>query len=323
MRNIQIQEEAQRVLKQEAEALMEMARLLDGVFVKAAQLLFEAQGKVILSGVGKSDLVSRKMAATFTSTGTPAVCMHATDALHGDVGIVQPGDVAILISRSGATQEVLALLPVLKARNIPVIGITCFSDSPLAQKSDIHLEVSGKEEACPYNLAPTTSTTATMAIGDALAVCLLKMRNFTDEDFARVHPAGSLGRQLLLKARDLIRREAAVVQPDSPMEHVILAISAGRSGAAVVADENRKVLGIITDGDLRRLISRSREDFRTIPAREVMSSSPRTADPDIPATAALLIMEEARISQLILCGPDQKLAGLIHLHDIIAEGIRT
>jgi arabinose-5-phosphate isomerase len=322
MENKQVLQEARRVLNQEAEALRIMALGLGEAFEQAVSVLSACKGKVVVSGVGKSELVGKKIAATFTSTGTPAICMHATDALHGDIGLVQTGDVAILISRSGATEEVLTLLPVLRARDIQVIGVTCFADSPLARNCDIHLLIEGKEEACPHGLAPTTSTTATLALGDALAVCLLRIRFFSDLDFARAHPAGSLGRRLTLKAKDLIRREAAIVQPDTPMEKVILSITAGRSGASVVVNAENIVVGIITDGDLRRLITGTK-DFRNIPAEQVMSSNPKTISPDIPAHEALLFMEEARISQLILTHPDHTLAGIIHIHDLIAEGIRA
>jgi len=322
MHQERILQEARRVLNQEAEALRNTAIGLGDSFLEAVDLLFNSRGKVIVSGVGKSELIGRKMAATFTSTGTPAICMHATDALHGDIGIVLPGDIAILISRSGSTAELLNLLPVLKSRNIPVIAMTCFADSPLARNSEVHLLLEAREEACPHGLAPTTSTTATLALGDALAVCLLTLREFTDADFARVHPSGSLGRQLLLRAKDLIRREAASVNPDTPMEQVILSITAGRAGATVVTDTDNKVIGIITDGDLRRLISQT-GDFRNVPASAVMSANPKTASPDIMASAALALMEESRISQLILVNPDHTLVGLIHIHDLITEGIRS
>lgn len=317
-----ILQEARRVLGEEAKALSETADSLGDAFTGAVNCLFNSPGKIIVSGVGKSELIGRKMAATFTSTGTPALCMHATDALHGDIGIVQPGDVAILISRSGSTAEVLNLLPALKARQVPVIAITCFSDSPLSRSSDFHLLLEARSEACPHGLAPTTSTTATLAIGDALAVCLLRLRNFTDKDFARVHPSGSLGRQLLLKAQDLIRREAPTVFPDTPFEQVILSITQGRFGATVVTDADKRVLGIITDGDLRRLIM-GRQDFSGLKAESFMTRNPKTAPVDIMATDALIQMEDARISQLLLTYPDQTLAGILHIHDLITEGIRS
>jgi arabinose-5-phosphate isomerase len=317
-----ILQEARRVLNQEAEALRNTAIGLGKAYLEAVELLFKRPGKIILSGVGKSELIGRKMAATFTSTGSPAICIHATDALHGDIGIVQDGDVAILISRSGSTEELLNLLPVLQSREIPVIAMTCFADSPLARNSEVHLLLEAQEEACPHGLAPTTSTTATMALGDALAVCLLTLREFSNTDFARVHPSGSLGKKLLLRAKDLIRREPSTVRPETPMEQVILSITAGRAGATVVTDTDHKVLGIITDGDLRRLISQT-GDFRSAPAATVMSAQPKTGSPDMMAAEALALMEEARISQLILADEKGKLVGLIHIHDLIAEGIRS
>jgi len=322
MKKQEILNEGKRVIREEAEALLQTSECLDTQFVMAVETLHNLKGKLMVFGVGKSHLIGSKIAATFTSTGTPAMVLHATDALHGDVGIASRGDIALLLSKSGATAEILALLPVLKERDIPVISISCVSDSPLALKSDIHISANMESEVCPHNLAPTTSTTLMLAIGDALAVCLISLRGFSHEDFARAHPSGTLGRKLLMKASDLVKRKAEGVLPDTPMDKVILQISRGRTGAVVVVGKDNRVIGIITDGDLRRAMEKGLEMKNTF-ALDIMCENPVTENMDISAVHALRRMEEKRISQLILINEQGLLQGLIHLHDIIAEGIRT
>lgn len=322
MNNKDIIEEARRVLHAESKALATTAQALDQAFEAAVLAIHSAKGKIILSGVGKSDLIGRKMAGTFTSTGMPAICVHATDALHGDIGIAMEGDIALLLSKSGASAEVMALVPVLKLRNIPVISITCYPDSPLAQASDIHIHAVVQDEASPNGLAPMSSTTVTMALGDALAACLMRLRNFSNQQFAFFHPSGSLGKMMLMSAESLVKRPAPCVFTDALMEEVIITISKGRTGAVVVVDQQQVVKGIITDGDLRRLLERNAY-FAAIPASEVMNPNPTMANADISAAQALKIMETSKISQLILVNESNKVKGLVHLHDILAEGIRV
>lgn len=322
MNNKDIIQEARRVLQAESLALAATAHALDQAFEAAVLAIHSANGKLLISGVGKSDLVGRKMAGTFTSTGMPAICVHATDALHGDIGIAMEGDIALLLSKSGASAEVMALVPVFKQRNIPVISITCYPDSPLARASDIHIYAVVEHEASPNGLAPMSSTTVTMALGDALAACIMRLRNFSNQQFAFFHPSGSLGKMMLMSAESLVKRPPPCVLPETLMEEVIIAISKGRTGAVVVVDSQDVVQGIITDGDLRRLIER-KSYFAGVKASEVMNPKPAVAKADISAADALQIMETLKISQLILVNEGNKVRGLVHLHDILAEGIRV
>jgi arabinose-5-phosphate isomerase len=322
MNNNEIIEEARRVMLAESLALTQTAQALNTSFESAVLAIHSAKGKLIISGVGKSDLVGRKMAGTFTSTGMPAICVHATDALHGDIGIALQGDIALLLSKSGASTEVMALVPALKQRQIPIIAISAYPDSPLAMAADIHIQAVVTDEGSINGLAPMSSTTVTMALGDAIASCLMKLRNFNNQQFAHFHPSGSLGKMMMMSAASLIKRPPPCVFQETKMEEVIIAISKGRTGAVIVIDHHQEVHGIITDGDLRRLLERNAY-FSGLLASEVMNPSPAIASEDISAADALKQMESQKISQLILVNADNKVKGLVHLHDILAEGIRV
>ncbi|MFN3739060.1 MAG: SIS domain-containing protein [Thermodesulfovibrionales bacterium] len=316
-------ETAKRVLKIEAEAIYGLLERLDHSFEKAVELILNSKGRVVVTGMGKSGLIGKKIAATLASTGTPAFFMHPAEASHGDLGMVTSDDVVIAISNSGETEEVIRLIPFLKRFNVKLISITGNNGSTLAQQADLNLDVTIKEEACPLGIVPTASTTATLAMGDALAVALLIKRGFKEEDFAMYHPGGSLGKRLFIRVRDLMHTGDAlpVVGPDALMTDAIMEISSKRLGATAVVDSDRKVIGIITDGDLRRGIQKYGKAFFDMKAGEVMTRNPKTISADELAAKALAIMEEKSITSLIV--PDEKgrIEGIIHIHDILKKGI--
>ncbi len=310
---------AKTVLKNEADALLKLVDYVDDSFVKSVQLIYESKGRVVITGVGKSAIIAQKIVATMNSTGTPSIYMHAADAIHGDLGNIQRDDVVICISKSGNTPEVKVLLPLIKNFGNPIIAITGNLSSALADSADYVLNSTIEEEACPNNLAPTTSTTAQLAIGDALAVCLLDMKSFTSNDFARYHPGGALGKKLYLRVGEVAdQNEKPFVLPGDDLNKVILEISSKRLGATAVV-ENNKLLGIITDGDLRRMLSKG-ESFEHIKAMDIMSSNPKVTAYDTLAVEALKLMKTNHISQLIV-EREGVYVGLIHLHDLIREGI--
>jgi arabinose-5-phosphate isomerase len=311
---------AQAVLESEARALTAVATRLDHHWTEAVDLLLGHEGKVIVSGIGKSGHVGQKIAATFASTGTPAVFLHAAEAVHGDLGIYTPGDPSILISKSGSTAELLRLIPLLRQFRSPLIAIVGNLNSPMAQKADVVLDARVEREADPLNLAPTCSTTVALALGDALAVALMQARSFTDRDFARYHPAGQLGRNLWLKVADVMHQDEAVawVEPDTPLRQVIITMSQRPLGAACVVDKHHLLLGIITDGDLRRVLL-SHEDIRGLQAGECMTRHPITITPQAGLKEAARLMEEraSQISVLPVLDPlSQRCVGLIRIHDI-------
>lgn len=316
-------ETAKRVLRIESEAISRLINRIDSSFEKAVDIIFSSKGRVVVTGMGKSGLIGKKIAATLASTGTPAFFMHPAEAIHGDLGMVTSDDVIIAISNSGETEEVIRLLPFLKRFNVKVISITGNNGSTLAREADINLDITVKEEACPLGIVPTASTTATLALGDALAVALLIKRGFKEEDFAMYHPGGSLGKKLLIKVRDLMHTGEAlpVVGLDTPMTDAIMEISSKRLGVTAVTDSNGKIIGIITDGDLRRGIQRYGKAFFDMKAEEVMTRNPKTISADELAAKALAIMEEKSITSLLV--PDEKgrLEGIIHIHDILKKGI--
>ena len=311
---------AQAVLNLEAQALAAVADRLDHNLTKAVELLLAHDGKVVVSGIGKSGHIGQKIAATLASTGTPAVFLHAAEAVHGDLGIYTPGDPSILISKSGSTAELLRLIPVLRQFRSPLIAIVGNLNSPMAKQADVVLDARVDQEADPLNLAPTCSTIAALGLGDALAVALMMARRFTDIDFARYHPAGQLGRNLWLKVADVMHENDAVawVRPDTPLRQVIIAMSQRPLGAACVVGEDLQLLGIITDGDLRRALL-THEDIRLLHANDCMMRQPITITPEASLRDATRLMEDrpSQISVLpVVDSRSQRCLGLIRIHDI-------
>ncbi len=303
----------------EADAIRALQARLgdDDSFVRAAGLIFACSGRVVVSGMGKSGHVGRKIAATLASTGTPAFFMHPGEAAHGDLGMVTPNDILIAISNSGESSELLDILPAVKRMGTRVIAMTGKPASRLAKLADVHLNIHVDKEACPLNLAPTTSTTVTLAMGDALAVALLDVRGFREQDFALSHPGGALGRRLLTHVRDVMRSGDAIpaVGPDVPLAKALLEISQKGMGMTAIVDEDRRPIGVFTDGDLRRLIERL-HDFSNILIRDVMHANPRRVHPDQLAVDAVAVMEEFRINQMLVTDADDRLVGALHIHDL-------
>ncbi len=303
----------------EADAIRALHARLGGddSFVRAAELMYACEGRVIVSGMGKSGHIGRKIAATLASTGTPAFFVHPGEAAHGDLGMVTPKDVFVAISYSGESTELLDILPVVKRMGTSVIAMTGKPQSNLAQLADVHLNVAVDKEACTLNLAPTTSTTVTLAMGDALAVALLDTRGFREEDFAMSHPGGALGRRLLTHVRDVMRSGDAVpaVAPEVPLAKALLEITQKGMGMTAVIDEERRPIGVFTDGDLRRLIERF-HDFSNITIRDVMHANPRRVHPEQLAVDAVAVMEEFRINQMLVVDHEDRLVGALHIHDL-------
>lgn len=311
---------AREAILLESAALSQMAANLNESFALAAQEIHASGGRLVVSGIGKSAIIAQKIVATLNSTGTPSLFMHAADAIHGDLGMVQPGDIVLLISKSGESPEIKALVPLIKKAPFRLIGITGQPDSFLAKESDHVLNTWVEKEACPHNLAPTTSTTAQLVMGDALAICLMHLSGFTGNDFARFHPGGNLGKRLSLLAGDLAaEHEQPRVLPTASLKAVIVEITEKRLGVTAVVDEKDAVIGIITDGDLRRMLEK-RDDIRNIQASEIMSPHPKTISPNALAAQALEDMRAHDISQLIVAENGQY-RGIVHLHDLIKEGI--
>jgi arabinose-5-phosphate isomerase len=319
-----ILEEARRVIRTEADALSSMADRIDGSFEQAVNLVLATKGRVVVSGMGKSGLIGQKIASTMASTGTPALFLHPAEGIHGDLGMIMKGDVVIAISNSGETEEVLRILPVIKRLGAHLVAMSGNPDSTLARCSDVFLDVSVKEEACPLGLAPTASTTATLAMGDALAVALLVQRGFRAEDFAIFHPGGSLGKKLFLRVEDLMHsgEEIPLVSEHTLMKDALFVISAKRLGVTGVTGEDGALVGVITDGDLRRALV-SGFDILGQPVVEIMKLNPRRIRRNELAAAALQIMEHHSITSLFVFEDDQSRfpCGIIHLHDILRAGI--
>jgi len=311
---------AVETIKSEAAAIEKLAEYIDENFEQTVNEIFNGKGRVIVTGIGKSAIIASKIVATLNSTGTPAIFMHAADAIHGDLGIIQPDDIIICLSKSGNTPEIKVLVPLIKNLGNRVVAIVSNTDSYLAQKADYVLRATVEREACPNNLAPTSSTTAQLVIGDALAVCLLKLRGFTPADFARFHPGGSLGKKLYMRVSDIFsQNNAPRVHPNDPIPSVIIEISSKRLGATAVLDDNEKLLGIITDGDLRRMLQNN-STIEGLTAKDIMSKNPKTIDPHELAINAFHLMEQHKITQLLVMENDKYL-GVIHIHDILREGI--
>jgi arabinose-5-phosphate isomerase len=311
---------AHDVLMNESRAIENLTHLLDEHFEACVHEIYSAKGRVVVTGVGKSAIIANKIVATLNSTGTPAMFMHAADAIHGDLGMIQNEDIVICISKSGSTPEIKVLVPLLKRRGSKLVALVSNTNSYLAQQADYVLNATIAEEACPHNLAPTTSTTVHLALGDALAVCLLELRGFSSRDFAEYHPGGSLGKQLYLKVSDIFtQHQLPSVYPDATLKEIILEISSKRLGCTAVLDGNKILLGIITDGDLRRMLQNTM-DLNGVKATQIMTKNPKSIQKDEFAVKALQIMQENSITQLVVMD-GEKTAGFIHLHDLLKEGI--
>ena len=309
-------------LRIEADAVATLASRLDEHFARACRLLLACRGRVVVSGIGKSGHVARKIAATFASTGTPAFFLHPAEASHGDVGMITREDTLLALSNSGETDEILLLVPILKRMGVPLVAMTGNPGSTLARAADVHLDVSVPAEACPLNLAPTASTTASLAMGDALAVALLRLHGFTEEDFARSHPGGSLGRKLLLHVADVMHTGAEIprVGPASSVSEGLLEMSRKGLGLTGVVSADDRLLGVFTDGDLRRALDR-RLDVHATPMSEVMTQNPRTIGPRELAAEAVLLMEQHRITALLVVDAEQRVLGALNVHDLLRAGV--
>jgi len=318
--NTNIKELAIKTIEAESEAIKKIALLIDDDFEKVIELIFSGKGRVIATGIGKSAIIAQKLVATLNSTGTPAVFMHAADAIHGDLGIILTNDVVICISKSGDTPEIKVLIPIINNRGNKIVAIVSNVNSFLARNADFVLKATVDVEACPNNLAPTSSTTAQLVLCDALAVCLLYKHGFTKEDFAKFHPGGTLGKKLYMRVKDIYKYdEPPKVKLNDDLKSIIFEISSKRMGAAVVIDEKDNVLGIITDGDLRRMLEKP-FDFNKVTAKDIMTKSPKYVSVDEMAINAFYLMEKHKITQLIVC-KDNKYKGILHIHDILHEGI--
>jgi len=303
----------------ESQAIANLSNLLDEDFAKATQLIYNSKGRVIITGIGKSAIIANKIVATLNSTGTPSIFMHAADAIHGDLGLILKDDVVVCLSKSGNTPEIKVLVPLIKNAPNKMIAITGNKDSFLGQQADFVLNTFVEKEACPNNLAPTTSTTAQLVIGDALAICLLELRGFSSNDFAKYHPGGTLGKKLYLRVYDLSSaNQKPKVSLDTNVKQVIIEITEKMLGVTAVLEDNN-IIGIITDGDLRRMLSKTK-DFSNLLAKDIMSKNPKTIETNAMAVDAMELMEKHGISQLLV-EEEGLYAGVVHLHDLIKEGI--
>lgn len=315
----EIVEMGRRVLRVEREALEQVECRLDDSFARAVEMIATASGRVIVAGVGKSGLIGRKIAATLTSTGTPATFLHPVESIHGDLGIVGPSDVAILLSKSGETSELFPLLEQLRRLGVRIVAITGARESTLGKHADVVLDTFVGVEACPFDLAPTSSTTAALAMGDALAVTLIERKGFRPEDFARLHPGGSLGRKLLTRVRDVMVSELLPVLGVGATMRDAVVLLAERRGTVAILDDDRHVLGVVTSGDLTRLMEKS-DDFFTVKVETVMNRSPKLAHVDELGSAVVYRMERFKVMAMPVLDDDQKMVGMIHLHDLMRAG---
>lgn len=308
-----------KTIQHQSDSIKNLSNYVDEQFTKSIELILKTKNRVIISGIGKSAIIAQKIVATFNSTGTPSIFMHAADAIHGDLGTILEQDVVICISKSGTTPEIKVLVPLIKVRGNKLIAITSNSDSFLGQQADFILNAFVEKEACPNNLAPTTSTTAQLVIGDALAVCLLDLKGFSSKDFAKFHPGGSLGKKLYLRVSDLTKiNKKPVVQLDTDIKKVIVEISENMLGVTAVIDKN-KVVGIITDGDLRRMLVKA-DSFHGLTAKDIMSKHPKTISNNAMAVEAIEIMDKNGITQIIAVD-NGTYCGIVHIHNLTNEGI--
>lgn len=317
--NTQIRETAIKILRIEADAIIGLSDRINDDFAQIVQKILLLKGRVIITGIGKSAIIAQKIVATLNSTGTPSIFMHAADAIHGDLGMIQNNDLIICISKSGNTPEIKLLIPLLKKSGNMLIGMVGDINSFLARQADLILDTTVEKEACPHNLTPTTSTTAQLALGDALAVCLLESREFTSKDFAKFHPGGSLGKRLYLTVADLaVHNEKPLVEPSATVRKVLIEITRNRLGAVAVIDKG-KIAGIITDGDIRRMVE-TNTAIDGVTAEDIMNRSPKTIDKEELAVQALEIMRGNNITQILVTS-DERYDGIVHLHDLLREGI--
>ena len=324
MNSEEIIKKGREVIKIEAAAVADLENSIDLEFVKAIDTIYQCKGRVVLTGMGKSGLIARKIVTTLNSTGTASIYLHPTDALHGDLGMVRQEDVVILISKSGNTEEISNLIPMLKRLKVTLIAMCGSRDSRLARECDIYLNIAVKEEACPHDLAPTSSTTAALVMGDALSVALLEKRNFTVEDFAFLHPGGSLGKRLSLKIKEIMIAGDGVpiVNQDTLLKDVIFEMTSKRLGTTSVVDDKNVLIGIITDGDLRRLLEKSVE-INDLKAKDIMTKNPKHLEPEYLASFALQQMENYNITTLIIINEKKNPIGIVHLHDLIKLGLQS
>ena len=317
--DIDIKKIAKSVIRTEGESILHLQAFVNDDFTAIISTILKSKGRLIVSGIGKSANIAQKIVSTFNSTGQPAIFMHAADAIHGDLGNVQADDIVLCISKSGNTEEIKVLLPLIKAMGNTIIAMTTNTDSYLSKQSNWTINTSIEKEACPNNLAPTTSTTAQLVMGDALAICLLECREFTDADFARYHPGGSLGKQLFMKIGELCsNNQAPRVSAHSSIKEVIIEISNKRLGATAVI-ENNQLLGIITDGDIRRMLE-NQSDWNNFKAIDIMNSNPKIVREVELASDALKVMQQNNISQIVVVNDDAYI-GIVHIHDILKEGL--
>lgn len=315
----QIISTAKETISNEAEAIANLKNFIDEEFTRAVDIIYRSKGRVVVTGIGKSAIIANKIVATLNSTGTPSIFMHAADAIHGDLGIVQNDDVVVCISKSGNSPEIKVLVPLIKNFKNTLIGLTASRESFLGKEADFVLNCYVEKEACPYNLAPTTSTTAQMVMGDALAICLLNLRGFSSSDFAKYHPGGSLGKKLYLRVSDITSQNMLPrIGPDTDIATAIIEISEKMLGVTAVL-EDEKIVGIITDGDIRRML-KDHVEIKNLKARDIMSKNPKTIEHDTLAVEALEVLEKNKISQL-LAVENGKYTGVVHLHNLIREGI--
>jgi arabinose-5-phosphate isomerase len=318
--NATIKQVALQTIQLEAQSVSELAKYINGEFEKAVNTLAGCKGRVIVSGIGKSAIVAQKIVATFNSTGTPAVFLHAADAIHGDLGMIQQEDILLILSKSGNSPEIKALLPLVKNFGNTIIGMVGEAESYMNKHADILIHAIVNKEACPYNLAPTSSATAQMVMGDALALCLMELKGFGSNDFAKFHPGGMLGKKLYLRVNDLYtHNEKPAVRPSQSLKEVIMEMTAKRLGATAVTDDKNSLLGIITDGDLRRMLEKN-ISIDSISAEAIMTKKPKTIGPDEMAVAALELLKQNEITQLVVTENDHYL-GILHLHDLVREGL--
>uniref|UniRef100_UPI0040499925 KpsF/GutQ family sugar-phosphate isomerase n=1 Tax=Flavobacterium sp. TaxID=239 RepID=UPI0040499925 len=311
---------AKNTIIEESKAVAKIADLIDVQFVESVELIYNCIGRLVITGIGKSAIIAQKIVATLNSTGTPSVFLHASEAIHGDLGMVQPNDVIICISKSGNSPEIKVLIPILKNFGNPIIAITGNLSSFLAKNAQHVLDTTVEKEACPNNLAPTSSTTAQLVMGDALAVCLMEMRAFKSQDFAKYHPGGALGKKLLLKVKDLLDEDKKpLVNSRDDIKKVIVEISEKRLGVTAVADDSGKIIGIITDGDIRRMLYKN-DTFLNLKANDIMTVNPKKINSNDMVIDAFSVMESFSITQLLVLDNDAYV-GIIHLHDILKEGI--
>ena len=321
MNTEQILAVGRRTVELETRSIEGLQAFLNEDFARAVQAVYECKGRLVVSGIGKSAIVAQKIVATLNSTGTPALFLHAADAIHGDLGMVQEEDIVLIISKSGESPEIKVLVPLIKNFGNQLIGMVGQIQSFLAQQADFVLNTTVSKEACPNNLAPTSSTTAQMVMGDALAVCLMEMKGFNGEDFAKFHPGGNLGKRLYLRVKDLyVQNQRPQISPEAVLKDIIISISGSRLGVTVVSDSTQKVLGVITDGDLRRMLEKE-ADLSSVRAAGIMTLNPKNIGPDALAIEALDLLRKHDITQLVVVDTNQHYLGVLHLHDLIKEGL--